>query len=122
MKKLLALTCLMAVLSIKTNAQTQINAKEASEHIGEIVTVTNVVYSTRVLNNGKTLLNMGGDYPNHLLTIVITSEDRSKFTYKPEEQLKGKTIKVTGKLADYKGKPELTVTEPEQLVELEGLK
>lgn len=46
---------------------------------------------------------------------MIKSEDRAKFSYKPEEALKGKWVLVRGKLIDYKGKPEIIITEPTQI-------
>jgi hypothetical protein len=48
------------------------------------------VYGGKLLGNGITLSNVGGEFPNHLLVVMIKREDRSKFTYKPEEYLKGK--------------------------------
>jgi hypothetical protein len=44
-----------------------------------------------------------------------SKEDQARFTYKPEEKLKGKWILVTGKLIDYKGKAEIVVTNPSQI-------
>ena len=46
---------------------------------------------------------------------MIKSEDRAKFNFKPEELLKGKYVLETGKVIDYKGKPEIIVTEPSQI-------
>ena len=63
-----------------------------------------------------TLLNLGGNYPNQLLTIMIPGKDRDKFKEKPEEVYKGKAVCVTGKIVDYKGKPEIVVSDPGQLI------
>lgn len=42
-----------------------ISAKEASIRIGDSVTVKDKVFGGRLLNNGMTLLNLGGEFPNH---------------------------------------------------------
>ncbi|WP_157687370.1 hypothetical protein [Pedobacter psychrophilus] len=46
---------------------------------------------------------------------MIKDEDRSKFSYAPEEFLKGKKIVVSGKVIAFKDKPEIIVTEPAQI-------
>jgi DNA/RNA endonuclease YhcR with UshA esterase domain len=62
-----------------------------------------------------TLLDVGGYNPNQDLTIMIAGTDRSKFKGKPEEDYKGKEVTVIGKVIDYKGKPEIIVTDPSQI-------
>lgn len=63
---------------------------------------------------------MGGKYPNNLLTIVIKGDNRKKFNYKPEVEYQGKEICVTGKLVEYKGKPQIIIDSPEQLKAASG--
>src|SRR5258708_353621 len=60
-------------------------------------------------------LNLGGDYPNQKLSIVIKGKDRDKFKVSPEIAFKDKTICVTGVMSNYKGKPEIVVTDPDQI-------
>jgi micrococcal nuclease len=103
---------------VSAYSQTKITAQEASKHIGDSVTVFDKVYGVKLLDNGMTLLNMGAEYPNHLLVVMIKSEDKAKFAYKPEEQLNGKQLLVTGKLIDYKGKAQIVVTEPYQIIQV----
>jgi len=62
-----------------------------------------------------TLLNLGGNHPNELLTVMIKGENRSKFKEQPEVYYKGKDVCVSGKVIEYKGKPEIEVTESYQL-------
>jgi hypothetical protein len=52
-----------------------ITAQEASLRIGDSVTVVDKVFSGKLLKNGMTLLNLGGNFPNHLLVVMIKSED-----------------------------------------------
>ena len=65
--------------------------------------------------SGITFINLGGAYPNQKLTIMIKAEDRVKFKVAPETAFLDKLICVTGKQIMYKGKPEIMVTDPEQI-------
>jgi DNA/RNA endonuclease YhcR with UshA esterase domain len=115
MKNIIILA-LFAVLSVKASAQTIIAAKDAAKHIGETVTITEKVFSGKYFENNKmTLLDLGGYNPNQLITVMIPGADKEKFKGNPEADYKGKEITVTGKIIDYKGKPEIVVTDPKQL-------
>jgi hypothetical protein len=93
----------------------QVASKDIAKHIGDNVTTTGILVSGRVIeSNGMMLLNIGGEYPNQDFTIVINKEDRAKFG-NPEIDLKGKGIIVHGKVVDYKGKPEIVVSDPAYL-------
>ncbi len=58
------------------------------------------------------LLNLGGNYPNQAFTIMIPGADRSKFKEQREGSYKGRNVCVSGKVIDYKGKPEIVVSDP----------
>jgi len=97
------------------SAQTTITAKEVSSHKGEVVTVVDKVYGTKLIAaTSMTILDVGGYYRNQTLTIVIKGADRAKFN-QPEQYFKGKQIVVTGEVMDYKGKPEIIVNDTTQL-------
>jgi DNA/RNA endonuclease YhcR with UshA esterase domain len=57
------------------------------------------------------LVNLGAPYPDSPLTVVLRNDTKSLAT-----QIGNKTITVTGKIVDYKGKPEIIVTDKSQLV------
>jgi micrococcal nuclease len=116
MKRLLPFAVLITLCSFKVSAQIKIAAKDAAHHIGETVTITDKVYSTKLITQSNmTLLNLGGYYPNQTLTIMIPGADRENFKGLPEVYYKGKDVTVTGKIVDYHGKPEIVVTDPSQL-------
>jgi len=117
MKRYILFTGLMiASAGFKSFAQTAIETKEAAKHLKEKVTVTDKVHGGKFFSNsGMTLLDLGGAHPNELLTVLIKGDDRKKFKDAPEETFKGKIIIVTGEVIDYKGKPEIVVTEPAQI-------
>ena len=116
MKKLF-IVLLLSCSGISVFSQIKITAQEASKHIGDSVLIFDKVYGGKLLTNGTTLLNVGNDFPNHLLVVMIKSDDRARFNFKPEEQFKGKQVIISGKLIDYNGKPEIIVTAPEQITE-----
>lgn len=116
MKKIILFASIIALFTLKVSAQTTIPAKDAAKHINEKVTVCDKVWSTKLLDDANiTFLDMGGFHPNQLLTIVIKGEDRSKFKGKPEDDYKQKEICVTGTIIEFKGKPEIVVTDPSQI-------
>ncbi|MES2278391.1 MAG: hypothetical protein V4592_20335 [Bacteroidota bacterium] len=115
MKNIIILA-LFAVLAGKASAQTVIPAKDAAKHIGETVTITDKVFSGKYFDSNKmTLLDIGGYNPNQLLTVMIPGADKEKFKGSPEVDYKGKDVTITGKIIDYKGKPEIIVNDPKQL-------
>jgi hypothetical protein len=106
----------LALLAQTLLAADTIPSAKAQEHIGQDGTVCGKVADTRYLESGKkpTLLNFDARYPNHTFTAVIFGENRAKFGA-PEKDYLDKDICVTGKIEDYNGKPEIIVTEPQQI-------
>ncbi len=97
-------------------AQTKISAKDAAKHLNEEVTVCDKIFSGKFFpSSSLTLLDIGGFHPNEALTLVIKGDDRKKFKASPYEYFKGKSVCITGKIIDFKGKPEIVITNPEQL-------
>lgn len=115
MKRLLIL-CLFAVAGFKGIAQTKIDAKDAAKHVNETVTICDKVSDGKYFSNSQTtLLNVGAPHPNELLTLVIKGDDRKKFSDDPEKLFAGKNVCITGKVIDFKGRPEIVITEASQL-------
>jgi len=116
MKKMMICCLVMAASVYSAKAQKVIASKEAAKHIGDSVTITAKVFGGKVFTpSNMTLLDLGGYNPNQDLTILIGGLDRAKFKGAPEEDFKGKDVTVTGKIIDYKGKPEIVVTDPKQI-------
>ncbi|HSZ33193.1 MAG TPA: hypothetical protein VK772_07770 [Puia sp.] len=79
--------------------------------------VCDKMYDGKFIENSQiTLLNLGGAYPNQKITVVIKGADRNKFKTPPETLYAGKTICVKGPVQIYKGRPEIIVTDPQQIV------
>jgi DNA/RNA endonuclease YhcR with UshA esterase domain len=87
---------------------------EAAKHIGETATVEGVVSSTRELASKQVFLNFGAPFPNHDFTAVVFAKDRTNFG--DLLGLRGKSVRVSGKIEDYRGKPEIKLVSADQLV------
>lgn len=117
MRKLLFIISLFATLTL--SAQTEIKLDELASHIGDSVTVKGKTYGVRYLQSARntpTFINVGGAFPNQLLTIVIWDDARKKLGFAPEEEKYANGMAVfTGKVELYRGKPQIVITNPEQL-------
>ena len=116
MKFLIA--ALMLVFSLAVTAQKGVALVDLKAHIGDTITtcgtVSGAYYAIRA-KNSPTFLNLGGKYPNQLMTVVIWEDARSKFHVKPEDAFAGKQVCISGKVELFESKPQITVYEPKQL-------
>jgi DNA/RNA endonuclease YhcR with UshA esterase domain len=83
---------------------------------GDFVGIEMVVEGTvaRTYNSGKAVfLNFVEDYAG-TFTIVIFSEDWSKFPRPPEQLFYGRRIRVQGVIEEYQGTPQIVVRDPWQ--------
>jgi hypothetical protein len=86
-------------------APVAIDIKDVASHVDQVVVVSAKVFGYKALS-GLTLVNVGAAYPDQPLTVVLKGE-----AIAIADSLDGKTIRVTGKVELYKGKPEIVVTE-----------
>jgi len=119
MNKKLCLSIFLLMVGVISWGQQKINIEDVSKHIGDSVTICSKIYGGRYFETSAkkiTLLNVGAAYPNAPLTIVIEEEARKNFTEKPEEFYLNKEICVVGVLKDYKGKPQIVITKPSEII------
>lgn len=116
------MTRLITVLSvlfftITLSAQTEISIDSVSVYIGKTVKLCDKVAGTYVTKGEKpvTYLNLGADYPNTKLTIVIFQKDLINFPLTPSDHYKGMNVCVTGEIKKYKEKIEIIANRPEQI-------
>ncbi|WP_412468526.1 hypothetical protein [Pedobacter sp. KLB.chiD] len=114
MKKLSLLILLIAT-ALYAKSQTMVLTKDVAQYTGKNVSICDSVYSTKALDK-LTLINLGGAYPKELITIVINKEDEHKFPSEPASMFIGNNICVTGVVSDFKGKKQIVVTDPKQIV------
>jgi hypothetical protein len=118
MRKLLTAVLLLAS-TYTVSAQQTIKLEELSNFIGDSVIVSGKVFGGRYLSkseNAPTFLNVGGDFPNQLLTLVVWGKDRSNFKMSPEIAYKGRQVQVAGKVELHRGKPQIILYKDDQIV------
>jgi hypothetical protein len=116
MKHLLIISAAIVLSIFKAWGQNTVPAEDAAKNMGKKVRICERVYDTKLESGSNTtLLYLGGDYPNQLLTVMIKGRDRDKFKGQPEIDFKGKDICVKGVVTDDKDKPEIVVTNPKQI-------
>lgn len=90
-------------------AEGPVDIKMVQQFVGKTIYVTAKVYSSKNIGS-MILVNLGAAYPNQLLTLAVKGDAKAVAA-----NLDGKTLTVTGQVIDYKGKPEIIVTDPNQL-------
>src|SRR5262249_12211536 len=95
-----------------TNAPIKIEAAKAKEHIGAQAVVSGTVVEVNV---GERIVRLNFDepYPKTPFTAVIFPANTNKF---PEvEKLKGKSLEISGKIAAYRERPQIVLTNTNQV-------
>jgi DNA/RNA endonuclease YhcR with UshA esterase domain len=92
-----------------------IDTADALTRVGQNVTVSGLVVAVFVSKRGNALINFGDKYPNQTFTGWIPAgtplaSDASL------QLLQGKTVKITGRIELYHGKPEIKIISRDQLV------
>jgi len=88
-------------------------ASRAAEHVGTEATVEGRIVAT----HASPLATVLGFAPNFAgFTATILTADRAKFPSDLDQRCRGKLVHVTGLVTAYRGKPEMTLREPSQLL------
>jgi hypothetical protein len=104
----------VAVVGPARPQQLVIRDSEAASHVGQTLTVEGTVASVHTTRSGITFLNFGGAYPKQTFTAVIFRSAASQFPN--PQQWEGKRLRVTGEVRLYRGRPEVVLEAPGQLV------
>jgi len=115
MKSLTLIPAFLMLLALSCSAQKKITAKDASAHGGETVMVCDKVFNTETIKGeNTTLLYLGSDNGQYL-TAIVKGPSNPRFKWHPERDFKGRAVCLSGKIADYKGRPAIYVTDASQL-------
>jgi len=109
---------LLIIFIISANiltAQNKLSIDSVSNHVGDNVTVCAAVFGVKSTEN-ITFINLGAAYPNSPLTLVIRTKDLVNFKSSPSSLYENKKVCASGILKDYKGKIEIEITRPEEIV------
>jgi micrococcal nuclease len=87
--------------------------RDAARYYGQVRTVEGKIVVSN--NTGKVcFLNFDRDWKEHF-TAVIFSGDYEKFPPNPEDYYLNRTVRVTGLIKEFKGKPEIIIKSPDQI-------
>lgn len=112
-----SVSVLILGLAMPVFASHTLTVAEARNHIGETETVCGKVASTHYAARTRsrpTFINLDKSYPHQVFTIVIWGSNRAKFG-RPETEYLKKDICVTGRIREYRGVPEVVVSNPIQI-------
>ena len=111
--KILVLALLLSLTAAPALAET-IPAAEAKNHIDKDVTVEGVVGEVHHAASGRAIfIEIGGRYPSNPFSAVIFKDHFNKFP--TVDSLAGKTVDVTGRVKEYRGRTEIILDDPDQL-------
>jgi tetratricopeptide (TPR) repeat protein len=96
--------------------KTKIPAAEAKDYVGETLVVAGRIAQVAIREK-QVYLNLDKKYPDSPLTCVIFAPATNLFG--DLRKLEGKQVEVKGKIADYKGRPQIVLTSPNQLTVVE---
>jgi len=113
MKKIIAIA-IVCFIGTTAFCQSKISIDSVSTHVGDSVTVCTKVYGIKSLEK-ITFINLGAEYPNSPLTVVILSDNRDHFPQPVETMYDNKNICVSGTIKEYKGRYEIEVYNPAQI-------
>jgi hypothetical protein len=94
----------------------RVSALEAKKHYNVQAIVSGKVAEVNVAER-LVRLNFERAYPSNAFTVVIFSDKTNLFPNVRE--LKNKTVEVTGRIAEYRGHPEIILTDTNQLKVIE---
>lgn len=99
----------------KSSDEGVISYLDAGKYIGQTKTVEGTVVKTFRYTKGNVIFLDFHDPYQGYFTVVIWSSDWDKFPFAPEVYYKGKEVRVTGEIIEYKGTPEIVVRDPSQI-------
>lgn len=105
------------ILAAFRPAPQTVTMAEAAQNIGRYVRIVARVSDVAATASGTVFLDFGGAYPDQSLTVLIPAEDARRFA--DPQSFRNRMVRVTGRLDRYRGKPEIVVRTPTQLVNLD---
>ena len=92
-----------------------IGACEAKKYLGEEIIIQGEIVDAYCSKTNTVFLNFEKVYPKQCFTGVIFNSDQDKFIKNPEKYYLNKTVRIKGKISDYKGKPQIILKDSEQI-------
>lgn len=93
-----------------------IEACGAEKYLGrEVIVEGKVADSYRHSKSNTVFLNFEKPYPNQCFSGVIFSSNLEKFGQNPEDYYLNKTVRIRGKVKEYKDRPAIILEKPSQI-------
>ena len=87
--------------------------QRAAKHVGEYATVEGIVVASRRTEK-VCFLNFHPDWQTSFTAVIFASRFDA-FPPEPEKHYRGRTVRVSGYIKDYEGKPEIILDSPDQI-------
>jgi len=114
---MLALTTLMVTAQEQTGEPApRISASQAATSVDQAVCVTGKVAQVSIREK-LVYLNLDKPFPDMPLACVIFARNTNQFEL---QSLKGRAVEITGRVTEFRGKPQIILTSSNQLSVLEG--
>lgn len=91
----------------------EFSLNNAADFVGKFVNHKSRVFQRTVTKQGHVFINLGGEYPNQLLTLVIFESSVGQIDTIPNV---GDVVSYSGVIEDYKGKPRVVIKSPAQML------
>lgn len=88
---------------------------DAKKYIGQTKTVEGTIVRTNRYEKGNVIFLDFHDPYQGYFEVIIWRENWKNFPFAPEVFYKGKEVRVTGLIEDYKGSPQMEITTPKQI-------
>ena len=92
-----------------------VSPERAEDYLGQRVTVEGRVVQTTLAKGGEAYLNFGDRFPRQTFAALVRKSAVDVIGVTRLKAVEGSRIRVTGKVATYKGKPQIVVFESAQL-------
>jgi micrococcal nuclease len=92
-----------------------IDACKADNYLGEEIIIQGKIANAYCSKTNTVFLNFGSVYPKQCFVAVIFNSYKDKFVKNPEKYYADKTVRIKGKISEYKGKPQIILKNPEQI-------
>lgn len=110
---MLTLAFVAVAASSAAAQQTIVPPDSAVHYVGKTVTVQGVVAGVHATRGGTIFVDFGARYPQNTFTAVIFSSSAAKFP--GASAWEGKTVRVSGEVKLYRGKPEIVLENASQV-------
>ncbi len=111
------LLLIASILFINLSFAQTVPIDSVASYEGKTVTICSKVQGVFTTRGEKktTYISFGNPYPNATFTAIIFDGNLKNFKYNPSEYLKDKNVCLTSKVVMYKGKPEMILTNEEEV-------